>query len=117
MEFYIKTFGDPNHDPLKLHSASEVSQLITQLETLFFTKKGEVLGNPDFGLDLEKYIFTLQYNTVMLRGEIEKEIYKYVPLARKFNVIVNVEMSELHSSSIMFVDVSIDNTYKLQVVI
>lgn len=117
MDFYIKTFGDPNYDPNKIQSSSEVAQLITQLETLLFTKKGEVLGNYDFGIDLEKFIFTLQYNTGMIKAEIEKEIYKYVPLAKKYNTKVDVEMAELQSSSIMFVNITIDNTYQVQLIV
>ena len=114
MDFYIKTFGDPSHNPTKLQTSAEVSQLITQLETLIFTKKGEVLGNPNFGLDLEKYIYTLQYNPNMLRGEVEKEIYNNIPLAEKYNVQVDVETADLHSSVVMYIDIIIDSTYQIR---
>lgn len=114
MDFYIKTFGDPNHDPRRLDLSSEISQLITQLETLFFTKRGEVLGNLNFGLDLEKYIYTLQYNPSMLRSEVETQIYNYIPLAKKYNVQVDVDMADLHSSVVMYIDVTIDSTYQIR---
>ena len=42
MEFYVKADGDPNFDPTSIHSESEVAVLLTQLETMLFTNKGEV---------------------------------------------------------------------------
>ena len=64
MELYIKTTGDPNFDSVEVHTRDEVKQLITQIETILFTNKGEVLGNSDFGCSLNDMLYSLNAKRV-----------------------------------------------------
>ena len=68
MDFYVRTNGDPNYDPTKIHSESEVAQLIGQIETLLFTNRGEVLGEPEFGANLEDLVYSLNYNELQVKA-------------------------------------------------
>jgi hypothetical protein len=47
---------------------------------LLLTNKGEVLGDPKFGLNLEDLVFSLELSEKTLRDEIEKGLRFYVPL-------------------------------------
>lgn len=117
MEFYIKSSDDPNFDPTKLQSTSEIAQLLAQLEVVLFTNKTEVLGAPGFGCGIENMIFELNYNTSQLKGEIDRQIQKYVPLAKKHNVTTTVEFLSGTARDAIFIDVIIDAQYQIQVVI
>ena len=68
MDFYVKAKGDPNYDPRKVHSESEIAQLIGQIETMLFTNKGEVLGQPDFGCNLDDLVYSLGYNEEQIQS-------------------------------------------------
>jgi phage baseplate assembly protein W len=117
MEFYIKSKNEPNFDPTKLQSESEIAQLIAQLEVIMFTRRGEVMGAPDLGCNLEDLVYELNYNISQIENEINNQIMNYVPLARKFAVEVTVEFASGVERDAVFVDILIDSQYLLQVLI
>lgn len=57
------------HDPLL--------ELVQKLEHTLLTNKGEVLGEPDFGCDLEKLVFSLGENEAKITNKILAQIRTY----------------------------------------
>lgn len=117
MEFYIKSASDPHFNRNKLHSESKVAQLMTQLETILFTNKGEVMGDSDFGCDLEDLVFELSYNDTQIVSVITEQIARYCPLASDFNTRVEVSYLRSDDRDAILIDVIIDSQYQMQVVI
>ena len=117
MEFYVRAEGDPNYDPYKVHSESEIAQVITQIETILFTRKGDVLGDTDFGASLEDLIYTLEYNEGLVNSAIETQIQRYVPLAGKYNVVVDTKFYKGTVRDIAQIDISLDSKYQVGVYI
>ena len=111
MELYIKAIGDPNFDADQLQTDEDIQLLLTQIETLIFTNKGEVMGNPEFGLNIEDYVYSFRYNDTMLQSMITSEISRYVPLSYKYPVNVNVEFTSETERNMVFIDITIDNRY------
>lgn len=77
-EIYCKLPTDLDYET-KVESTDEVTNLLQQIKVVIGTKPGEVLGNPMFGVDLEKYLFTMGYNKdeiiEMINSEIRENIY------------------------------------------
>jgi phage baseplate assembly protein W len=117
MEFYIKAIGDPNFDPSKLQSESQIAQLITQIETVLFTEKGMVMGNYNFGCNLNEMVYEFSYNDFQIKEEIEYQIELHCPLATVFNTDVQVEFAKGIERDGVFINVIIDSQYQLQVVL
>jgi hypothetical protein len=117
MEFYVRAEGDPNYDPYKVHSESEIAQVITQIETILFTRKGEVLGDPDFGASIEDLIYTLNYSEGVINQAIEQQIQRYVPLAGKYGVVVETKFYKGTVRDIAQVDITLDSKYQVGVYI
>ena len=117
MEFYISSINDPNFDPAKLQSVDEIAQLLTQLEVVLFTRKGEVLGIPNLGCNLEDLIFELNYNSSQIQNEIATQLSLFVPLADKYKVVTTVDFLSGPDRDAIFIDLVIDNQYQIQVVI
>jgi|TARA_B110000977_G_C10968053_1_gene451232 hypothetical protein len=115
MEFYIKTLGDPNFDPLKLENSTEISGMLAQIETVLFTRKGDVLGDPDFGANLNDYVYSLSYNDYLLKNVVIEQIYQYVPLAQKYQLSVEVDFTQEVDRHLVFINIVIDNKYQLGV--
>jgi len=67
MEFYVKNIGEPNYKSDVMQQDTELSMLLTQIQTMLFTRKGEVLGQPDFGANLEDHVYELRYNDYQLK--------------------------------------------------
>lgn len=111
MELYVKTIGDPNFRDDQLQSDEEIQMMLTQIETLIFTNKGEVLGNPEFGLNLDDYVYSFMYNDDMLKGAVSNAISQHVPLSNKYPVNVTVDYTTESDRNAVYIDITIDNRY------
>lgn len=115
MEIYIKADGDPNFEPSKLQIEDEIQQLIAQIETILFTRKGDVLGKPDFGCSLEDMLFTFGFAEYKIRKEIRNQLTAYCPLANKHNVKIDVTFEKGLVRDVGYIDIKIDNKYSVSV--
>lgn len=115
MELYIKTIGDPNYNPEEVHTNHEIHQLISQIETVLFTNKGEVLGDIDFGCSLNDMLYELNANEFVLKNEIDKQIARYCPLASKYNVDAKISFVRGEVRDEAFIDITIDSQYMISV--
>ena len=115
MELYIKTFDDPNFNATEVQTKDEVKQLLTQIETILFTTKGQVLGDAGFGCSLEDYLYTLNANEYTIKNEIEQQIVKYCPLSAKYSVKVDVSFVRGEVRDEAYIDITVDNTFVITV--
>lgn len=115
MELYIKTVGDPNYRSTELQTNDEVQKLITQIETILFTNKGEVLGDVEFGCSLNDLLYSLNANEFTIKNEITRQISKYCPLAGKYGVEVDIAFVRGEVRDEAYIDITIDNTFVVSV--
>ncbi len=89
-EIYCKLPTDEDYE-VKIESLDEAANILQQIKIVLGTKPGEVFGNPMFGIDLEKYLFTMDYNkdeiVELINTEIQQSIYYN---ATKWNLSVDV---------------------------
>jgi predicted HTH domain antitoxin len=57
-----------------------------------FTNKGEVLGEPDFGLDIEKYLFEYSIDSDLIAKEATMQINRYSNELTKRSITVDSMM-------------------------
>ena len=117
MEFYVKNIGEPNYKSDVMQQDSELSMLLTQIQTMLFTRKGEVLGQPNFGANLEDYVYELRYNDYQLKTVIDNQIAEFIPLASKYNVSVCIEVVDDVTNHVVFLDITVDSRFQLGVYI
>lgn len=115
MEFYVRSLGDPGYNSDKLQQDDEIAMLLTQIETILFTKKGSVLGSPDFGANLEDYVYELRYNEYLIKKAINEQLVRYVPLSKKYPVSITVDFTEELNRHVMFLDIRVDSKFQLGV--
>lgn len=98
--------------------SDELSFLIIQMETLFFTKKNEVLGHFDVGIDLEELLFSLNANEYTLKQKIIGQLTKYCPLIQKIPVQVDCKFYKtLERGDICVIDIIVDSRKVLGIII
>ena len=85
-DFYLRPETDPAYRPEQLEVHEDLESALQQIKMTLFTKKGEVLGEPDFGLEVEKYLFEFTIDPFALTKEAGGQINKYVGEARKRNI-------------------------------
>ena len=115
MELYIKTIGDPNYDSTEVHTKNEVYQLITQIETILFTNKGEVLGNSDFGCSLNDMLYALNANEFTIKNEIDRQLSIHCPLASKYRVEASISFVRGEVRDEAYIDITINNKYMVSI--
>ena len=93
---------------LEIHS--ELDAIIQQVDCLLFTGVGDVLGNPDFGCNLEQYLFETTWNEDAIREMIRSKIRDYIVYdASIYNIDVPVSFARWEYNVAMIVDLKINN--------
>ena len=115
MDFYIKHIGDPNYQTNIVQNNCEIEQLLTQIETTLFTRKRDVLGEPNFGCNLEDLVYSLNQSEFQIRNEIESQLMNYVPLASKYSTSVDVKFFKGEVRDVCYVDITVNNEYIISV--
>lgn len=96
-EIYLRDENDPMYTDGIVDYANETESILEQIRVLLGTSKGEVLGECDFGVDLEYIVFRTKIN----ENEIEKEVmdairkYVYIPTDGYVQAKVSTGMDEL----------------------
>lgn len=78
-EIYNRDPSDPSYKADQIEVTDPLEACIGKLKMLIFTRKGEVLGDPRFGLNLEDLIYDFNISEKGLRDEIQKYLITYVP--------------------------------------
>jgi hypothetical protein len=76
-EIYNRDPDDPSYNPYQLETTDPVEICIGQLKMLLLTNKGEVMGDPQFGLNLEDLIFSLNISEYSLKKELDLNLKTY----------------------------------------
>ena len=87
----------------------EIEMLISQIKMLLFTNRGEILGAPDFGANLDDYLFTVNVNEYSLRSMLMDQTMKFIPMAERYQVDYDVKFARGTVRDICLIDVRILN--------
>lgn len=87
-DFYMRHELDPKFRPDQIEVYDEVEASINQVRMTLLTNKGEVLGEPQFGLQVEKYLFDFELDPFALSDEANEQIQLYISESKKRNIKV-----------------------------
>jgi hypothetical protein len=85
-DFYMRPETDPLYRPDQIEIYDEVEACVNQIKMTLLTNKGEVLGEPNFGLEVEKYLFDFELDPFKLAESANSAIQTYVSESRKRKV-------------------------------
>lgn len=110
-EIYTRPTVDIKYIP-KIDSVFEIEQILIRIRQILGTKRGEVLGDFGFGLDLHEYLFQMNFNEEQIRTGLEDQIDKYVNIyTNKYKITVDVEYGHHHNdvSDYCIINIYINN--------
>ena len=87
-DFYIRRDDDPAYRANQYEVYDATESMLQQIRMTLFTRKGEVLGEPDFGLEVDKYLFEFDIDPFSITKEASAQLSKYVGETRKRDVTV-----------------------------
>ena len=77
-EIYV---GIPNTNQYKektIEITDDIGTILQRIRMVLGTRKGIVLGDTDFGMNIEDYLFDMNFSEEKIRKEILYQIAKYV---------------------------------------
>ena len=77
-EIFCISEESPRYSETALEIHDKLVNLIQKIEVMLYTPKGSLLCQPDFGVDLEKYIFETKVSSNYIKNEINLQMWKYV---------------------------------------
>ena len=87
-DIYMRSEDDPNYKKGILQISDNTEEAISQVKMTVLTEKGRVLGEPDFGLDVNKYLFDFDTDPFGLSNEANQQIERYVSSSKIKNIDV-----------------------------
>ncbi len=110
-DFYTRTEEDPKFRPDQVEVYDELEACITQVRMTLLTNKGEVLGESDFGIQVEKYLFDFDLNPFQLSDEANSQVGKYVSESKKRNITLSPYYVDDEKGNKLYVlNINIDGT-------
>ena len=107
-EIYIRPIDDQKYEETKLEVSDEYEMLYSKILMILSTRKGEVFGDPNFGVSLEDQLFTFNIDEGKLREQIFNQISLYVPESGKFNLKLEVKRFRGSVRDIILLDFIVD---------
>jgi hypothetical protein len=78
-DHYIGFRGHPKFIVNKIIEDDPIRVIVQKYEMLIFTNKGDLLGDLDFGCDLQKLLFETRISDTGVKSIISQQIDKYIP--------------------------------------
>jgi len=108
-DMYSRDAKAPKFNDATLEVNDTLSQLIIKIENCLFTRKGEVLGSPNMGANLDELIFSLVLNENTIQNNINGQISAYcTPATAGFDVDTRVSFFTTEDRNGAFVDIFVN---------
>ena len=108
-DIYAIPEEEPRYKENILEISDELDEIIQQVDMILFTNKGDVLCMPEFGVNLEQYLFNTTFNTVQIKNIIMNQIRNFIYLDGSYDVDVDVNFVKWDFNIAMIVDLNINN--------
>lgn len=76
-EIYSRDIDAAKYNENVIEVTDGLSQLIIKIENVLFSRKGDVLGAPGFGANLDDLVFSLVLNEAVIQQKINSQIQAY----------------------------------------
>jgi|TARA_B110000908_G_C10206539_1_gene428024 hypothetical protein len=91
-DMYSRDATTANYSADTLEVSDTLSQLVLKIENVLFTNKGDVLGSPGMGCNLDELIFSIVLNESTIQNTVNAQIAAYcLPLVNGFTVNTKVQ--------------------------
>ena len=101
-DFYIRSASHPSYEEKKLTEEELINVIIQKLEMVLFSNKGDLMGDPFFGSDLEYYLWSTRVPSVEIRKKVNEQVINYIPELDIMGYSLNVDIYEGSLRDIMY---------------
>lgn len=103
----IRDKKHPKFSPTRVEENRSIEFVIQKLENLLFTNKGDVLGDDNFGCDLEYYLWSTNVPVSKIESNVKEQIDQYIPELNSIGYTSNIQLYEGTVRDILLLDFKI----------
>jgi len=93
-DFYLGYPGHPRFRELEMIEDDVIRVIVQKWEMILFTNKGEVMGDPNFGGNLNYYLHETRLSEDSIRMDLGRQISVYIPEIRDIPYVLEVSFFE-----------------------
>jgi phage baseplate assembly protein W len=107
-EIYLRGPEDPKYQSKLLETDSKIEAVLNKIRMILFTNRGEVLGEPDLGMNLEDYLFQFGFDEADIKNKFMAQVNQYIPEMTEFsiNMSVSFETDGVQNMSYLFITIN-----------
>ena len=94
IDFYITNSNEPTYTDNKPEEDDIIEVIIQKYKMILFTNKGELLGDPNFGGDMEYLLFETKVSDTYVIEELTKQIIDYIPELMSMNYTLDIVFTQ-----------------------
>lgn len=109
----IRGNGHPKYKSDRVIEDRKIEVIVQKLENVLFTNKGEVLGDENFGCNLEYYLWSTKVPVSKMEMDIKDQINTYIPeLNDEYSYELSLDVYEGTHRDILYINIKIiDDTF------
>jgi len=108
IDLYFKLPSDTVYDPFSIEEESALETFLQQVDMILTTTKGSVLGDPEFGLSLDQYLWSFSGGSSSVKQQIEQQILNYIYMENPISYEISVNFIAGEIFDTMLIDVLVD---------
>jgi len=108
-DFYIKNSENSKYKDGEIIIQKEIELIINKIEMILFTNPGDVLSDINFGLGLEKYLWSTNVSTEYIQNDIQNQFNNYIPELQKYTHSIDLQMMEGTIQDILVINIIIND--------
>lgn len=93
-DFYITNTNEPTFNKYQIVEDDIISVIIQKYKLILFTNKGDVMGDPNFGGDLEYFLFQTKVSNDYVKNTLINQINNYIPELTNMNYYIEVVFTQ-----------------------
>lgn len=108
-EIYLRDVTDPKYNKYIMETSNKIEIILNKIRMILYTNRGEVMGEPNLGMDLEDYLFQFTVNESELRNRFNSQIATYVPESKEFGISMDVTIETDGVQNTVYLYININN--------
>ena len=106
-DFNIRGVEHPKYNSRRILEDRPIEFIIQKLENILFTNQGDVLGDPNFGANLEFYLWSTNVPSSKIERNIIEQINIYLPELNTYDYDFSVDLYEGTVRDVLYVNFKI----------
>jgi len=109
-EIYIINQNEPGYDSNAIEESDSVRTLVQKIKMILFTRRGDVLGDPNFGISLEDLLFEFGFSANELRMKFDEQLAAYAPEYTSFDLKFDINFVPGTVRDMAYIDIYVNGS-------